>query len=388
MSQTHNEIDGQMVIVLSRTVNVRCFHIVGEVGFAQRRDELRAVIQLAADQAGQLSARVLCDQLLGGKPEAVGLRLLIACERMGLVEWDSMSRRGDSIARLTEEGHRVAEGGDVFVPERGAWTIWVAEDPLLPVVERLLRVEPFREPSAFDEVMGRKDKAREERRTVDLPKWVQEACKVHGQLGWGDGRAISMLDIEDQGEPEERVEAHVLLTLRVSPRETPSVWLSGRLHAQDAKYEIKDAPAPNFDEVWRHCLGQRAGDWDGRTLAVQFANLSDTERNVFESHIGFDNWIHPVHGSFGRFQVPHVPIRPATNLDASFWANWLLVHRTQSYVRQTEFARRRDEVQALFKGYQLQFMTQEQLAVSFRKTAGARPGRKYWHLQAPLDWSL
>ncbi|MGZ3461706.1 MAG: hypothetical protein ACXU86_24710, partial [Archangium sp.] len=205
------------------------------------------------------------------------------------------------------------------------------------------------------------------------------------ECGWGDGRAISMLDIEAQGEPEEEAGAQVTLTLRAAPGEAPSIRLSGSIQGQRADYELKDAPAPTFDEVWRHCLGPRVGDWDGRKLAVRFANLSDTERNAFESHIGFDSWRHPVHGTFGGFQVPHVPIRPAADLDASLWANWLLAHRTQSYVRKADFAWRCEEVQEVFTGYRLQFMTQEQLAVSLRKTAGARPGRKYWHLKEPRE---
>jgi hypothetical protein len=388
MSQKQNGSSGRMAIELSRTVNVLCFHIVGEVGFAQRRDELRAVTQLAAQRAGQLTARMICEHLLGNKPEAVGLRLLVVCERMGLIEWETKVRRGDAVARLTEEGRRVAEGGDVFVPERGTWTVWVAEDPLIPVVERLLRVEPFREPTAFDEVVGKKDKPREERRTVDLPEWVQEACSVYGSLGWGDGRAISMLDIEDQGEPEKEAGAQITLTLRAAPGEVSSIKLSGTIQSRRTDYELKDAPAPAFDEVWRYCLGSRAGDWDGRRLAVRFDNLSDTERNTFESHIAFDSWRHPVHGTFGRFQVPHVPLRPATDIDASLWANWLLAYRTQSYVRKADFARRCEEVQETFTGYRLQLMTQEQLATSLRRTSVQRPSRKYWHLQAPLDWSL
>jgi hypothetical protein len=388
MPRNQQRSDGQMVIVLSRAVNVRCFHIVGEVGFAQRRDELRAVIHLAAAQGGQLSAQALCEHLLGGKPDAVGLRLLSVCERMGLVEWDTKTRRVDSIARLTEEGLRVAEGGDVFVPERGTWTVWVAEDPLIPVVERLLRVEPFREPTAFDEVMGRKDKPREERGMVDLPEWVQEACSINGQLGWGDGRAISMLDIEEQGEPEAEPNAQVTLTLRAAPGEASSIRLKGDIQGQRADYELQQASPPGFEEVWRYCLGPRASDWDGSRLAVKFENLDDMERGAFESHIVFDGWRHPIHGTFGRVQVPHVPLRPATDIDASLWANWLLAHRTQSYVRKADFAQRCEEVQEVFTGYRLQLMTQEQLAVSLRRTSGARPSRKYWHLQAPLDWSL
>jgi hypothetical protein len=317
------------------------------------------------------------------------LRLLAVCKQMGLVDWDNTKvRSGDSIARLTEEGLQASQGGDIFVPERGTWSVWVVQDPLIPEVERLLRVEPFREPTAFDEV-GRKDRPREERRTtIDLPEWVQEACSVSGKLGWGDGRAISMLDIEAQGEPVDAVETRITLILRVAPGEAPTVRLKGEIEGQRADYELEHAPAPGFDEVWRYCLGGSAARWDGSRLAVQYDTLDESERANFESHIRFESWSHPTHGTFGPFHVPHVPLRPATDLDASLWANWLLVHRTQAYVRKADFIRRREEVQQTFVGYRLQLMSQEQLAASLRKTSGARPDRKYWHLQASLDWAL
>ncbi|MHA7629639.1 hypothetical protein [Corallococcus sp. M7] len=387
MTRVLNRLDGQMVIVLERTVAVRCFHVVGEVGFAQRRDELRAVTQLAASRSGQLSARALCEHLLGGRPDAVGLRLLAVCEQMGLIAWDVRPRGGESLARLTEAGRRVADGGDVFVPERGSWTLWVAEDPLIPLGVSLLRIEPFQEPTAFDELV-RKDAPRDKRATVQLPEWVQKVCKTQGQPGWGDGRAVAMLDIEANGEPVLESKARVELSLCASPHQATSLRLKGNVAGRSTELELPHAPVPGFEEVWRYCLGSRAHDWDGQTLAVRFDHLEETDLSTFKSHIAFDGWKHPQHGAFGRVQVPHVPIRPATDIDASRWANWLLDHRVQSYVTKDDFARRCAEMQETFAGYRLQLMTQEQLAVSLLGSSGGRPGRKYWHLQAPLDWSL
>ncbi|NOK35599.1 hypothetical protein HMI49_20570 [Corallococcus exercitus] len=376
-----------MVIVLKRTIEVRGFHVIGEVGFAQSRAELRAVAQLAASRAGQLSARELCEHLLGSKPDAVGLRLLSVCEQMGLIAWDLKPRGGESLARLTEEGRRVAEGGDVFVPERGAWTVWVAKDPLIPLEASLLRIDPFQEPTAFDEI-GRRDAPRQKRATVDLPDWVQRVCKSQGRPGWGDGRAVAMLDIEAKGEPVVESKAQVELSLCAAPHQASSLRLEGTVDGQNSELELPHAPAPGFEEVWRYCLGTRAHDWDGERLAVRFEGLDGAELSNFKSHIAFDHWLHPQHGAFGRVQVPHVPIRPATDIDASRWANWLLDHRVQSYVTKADFTRRCEEVQETFAGYRLQLMTQEQLAVSLLGASGGRPGRKYWHLQAPLDWSL
>ncbi len=388
MSQQQNRSRGRMVIELTRTVPVHIYNIVGEVGFAQRRDELRAVMQLGVEQGGELTAQQLCQRLLAGKPDVVGLRLLTVCERLGLVEWTTKTPRRDSGARLTDAGREVAEGGDVFVPERGTWTIWVAEDPLVPEVERLLRLESFREPTAYDEMYGKKDKDKspQQRETVELPKWVQEACNVYGKLAWGDGRAISMNELEPRAEPGGTDQ--LTLTLRVAPGEVPTVHLRGALQGQQREYELPEAPAPDFEETWRYCLGSKARDWDGSRLAVPFNVLDDEERASFERNIGFERWSHPTHGSFGRFGVPHVPLRPASDLDASLWANWLLAYQTQSYVRRADYDSHCEQVRRTFTGYRLQLMTQEQLATSLRKTSGERPSRKYWYQQAPLDWAL
>ncbi len=88
MARPKNPDSRPLVIELSRPVAVKCFNVVGEVGFATRRDDIRAIVQLGVEQGGQLTASDLCVRLLGGRPQAVGLRLLDLCERLGLVEWD------------------------------------------------------------------------------------------------------------------------------------------------------------------------------------------------------------------------------------------------------------------------------------------------------------
>ena len=364
---------------------MRCFNVVGEVGFATRRDDIRAIVQLGVEQGGTLTASGLCVHLLGGKPQAVGQRLLDLCERLGLVEWHGPSRGRDRRASLTDDGREVAESGDVFVPERGTWTIWVTDDPLVPPEERLLRLDPFKEPFAAADL--KRDPSRAERNIVELPDWIEDACDVQGVPYWSDKRAVSNIELEPKAE-EVDADARLTLTLRVAPGEPPVVRLHGEVADRRNDRVLPDVPAPDFEAVWGACLGPRAAAWNGRSLAVRFADLDDTGREVFEQTMRFAGISLPSHGSFRAFEVRRVPVRPKDDVDASAWANWLLVHGTHAYVRAADYRRRCDKVRARFEGYRVETKPQAELAAAVRRANGERPGRAYWHLQAPLDWDL
>jgi hypothetical protein len=372
-------------IELSRVVAVSCFNVVGEVGFATRRDDIRAIVQLGVEQGGRLTASDLCVRLLGGKPQVVGLRLLELCARLDLVEWDGPSRGRDRSASLTDDGREVAESGDVFVPERGTWTIWVTDDPLVPPEERLLRLDPFKEPFAAADL--KRGPGRPERNIVELPGWVEDACDVQGVPYWGEKRAVSNIDLEAKAEKVD-AGARLTVTLSVALGEPPAMRLHGEVAGRRNDRVLPDPPAPDFEAVWRACLGPRAAAWNGRSLAVRFADLDDTGREAFEQTMRFAGLSLPAHGAFGAFDVRRVPVRPTDDAEASVWANWLLVHGTHAYVRAADYRRRCDEVRTRFEGYRVEMKLQSELAATARRANGERPGRAYWHLQAPLDWDL
>lgn len=380
MPKPKNPDPRSMEIELSRPVQVSCFHVVGEVGFATRRDDIRAIAQLGVELQGRLTPGDLCGHLLGNRPPVVGLRLLELCERLGLVEWDWAPRGHERSARLTEQGREVAETGDVFVPQRGTWTIWVTDDPLVPAEERLLRLEPFKEPIAREDLKN-------ERSIVELPAWVGEACEVQGVPSWGEDRAVADIELEPKAE-EVEPEAHIVVTVRLAPGEAPAVRLHGEVAGRSNDRVLPDAPAPSFDRVWRACLGPRVTAWDGQKLAVRFADLDDSERRAFEKPLRFPGLPLPSQPAFGAFEVRRVPLRPESHADASAWAHWILEHETLVYLRADEYRRRADEVSRRFQGYRVEMMPQAALAAAVRKAGGERPSRVYWHLQAPLDWDL
>jgi hypothetical protein len=385
MPRPKNPDQRSLVIELSRPAAVSCFHVVGEVGFATRRDDIRAIVQLGVERSGRLTAPDLCAHLLGGKPPVVGVRLLEMCERLGLVEWDGPSRNRDRGASLTDEGREVAESGDVFVPERGTWTIWVTDDPLVPLEERLLRLDPFKEPYAAHDL--KKDPSRPERNIVELPGWIEEACDVQGVPCWGDKRAVSNIELEPKAEKVEP-DARLTLTLRVAPDAPPVVRLHGEVADRRNDRVLSDVSAPSFEDVWRASLGPRATAWNGRSLAVRFADLDDAGRADFEQTMRFPGLSLPSQGAFGAFDVRRIPLRPANDADASAWANWLLEHGTHAYVRAADYMRRCGEVRARFEGYRVEMKPQAELAAAVRQASGERPGRAYWYLQAPLDWGF
>lgn len=373
-----------MMIELRRSLSVSRFHVVGEVGFSERRDEIRAIMQLGVERGGRIGANDVSDHLLGGRTPTVGLRLLRLCEELGLVEWDIRAR--ERIAILTDDGREVAVTGDVFVPERGVWDIWVTDDPLVPEQERLLRVEPYAEPRAKDEVY--QDSDRDAREIVKLPDWVRDACDVQGVPYFGDGRAVSNIELDENAE-EADAGARVTLALRLSLKKSPEVHVRGNVGGRQNAYKLEDVPMPSFDEVWQASLGRHASVWDGRSLGVRFdGQMTDDERRSFVRTMRFSGYTHPEFGNFDGFEVSGVPLRPLTNDDASAWANWRLADGIHGYVHSAEYQRRADELRERFAGYQITLMARAELAAALRARSGERPNRAYWHVMAPLDWGL
>ena len=80
--------------------------------------------------------------------------------------------KGSRVFVPTEAGQQAIDTGEVFVPEDGAWTLWASDDPLLP--SPVLRIEPWNEPSAYDEIAGDKRENARERQYVALPEWLRE----------------------------------------------------------------------------------------------------------------------------------------------------------------------------------------------------------------------
>jgi hypothetical protein len=158
-------------IHLTRKIKVECWRVIGQVAKVAERNELLPVL-LRARERGHTDARDIAEHLLfeSGSRQVIAQRLLHIAEQYGLLEQENRQYR------LTESGRTALDTKKVFVPKHGAWTVWVSKDPLLRAV--ILRVEPWQESTAYDEVRGQgRDKA-PKRRFEKLPRWVLDAVGV------------------------------------------------------------------------------------------------------------------------------------------------------------------------------------------------------------------
>lgn len=149
-------------IVLQRAVEVRCWRVVGQVAKATKRTELLPVLLRArereATDANDIAAHLLFESR---SRHVVAKRLLQIAEVYGLLE--ATERR----YRLTDSGRNALETKQIFVPEHGTWTVWASDDPLLAAP--VMHVEPWAEPTAYEEVLGGKRHSVRERAFGRLP---------------------------------------------------------------------------------------------------------------------------------------------------------------------------------------------------------------------------
>lgn len=380
---TTKEHPRPLTLSLTRTLAVHCFHAVGDVSFARQREDLRAIALFAIERGGALVAEEIHAALLPKLPVAASRRMLAVCEALGMVQRD---RTGRSL--LTEAGHLTAREGTVFVPERGAWTIWLTDDPLVPVAERLLRVEPFKEPDASTEGKERKDSSKR-REFVKLPPWVQEATAAFASTpAWSleTSKAVRVKGFEPEVELAETVAA-LRLTVTLSPDATGSIELRGSVDEVQRARSFAPPPDLTFAAAWPLLLGARAQDWDGRSLAVSFDELTDTARERFVHALDVTMPPHRTWGLLKAAPVRGVPVRARTQRDAQSWAEWLVTNGISTYAPAARYREAWEASRARFAEHRIADVPQRDLAARFRPRAGVNPPR-YWHLQAPTDWNL
>lgn len=372
-----------MTLSLTRAVAVHCFRVVGDVSFARQRDDLRAIALYAIERGGELTVDALHAALLPKLPHAASRRMLKLGEDFGLFKSDR-----PECWTLTADGHRTAREGTVLVPERGAWTLWLTDDPLVPVSERLLRVEPFKEPNANAEAQERKG-ATERRQFVKLPSWARDCVAAFaGSPGWSQDRerVVRVVHLE----PEVEAAAHtsaLRLTVTLSPDTAGVVELRGTLDEVQSARAFAPPASMTFSAAWALAMGPRVQDWDGRSLGVAFQELSDTARERMLHTLAVAMPPNRDWGSLEAAPVRDVPVRPRTANDAQAWAEWLATSGVTAYATRQSYRALWERIAARFPEHRVTAMPQRELASRFRARSGPNPPR-YWHLQAPMDWNL
>lgn len=365
-------------LVLSRRLELEKYEVVMEVGRQQRREELHAVLMLAEEHGGKATAQLISQELLQGRPETVGKAIIDRCRDLGLL--------GES-GEITPIGRDALRTGSVFVPERGRYTVWLTDDPLVP--QKLVHIEPKEESYLTDEVaMIRSGKMKGEARdeAEPLPERLRRLVGGPYDLMGREGGRIVIRSIEPNG-----VRVHVgpegdtRVVLRVAPDRS-------QLSVGGGFERVLEAPKLDFDESWISALGPMAKRWarsrDPPALKSSFDELGPKELTSFSRTVHLLKPSLEGYGEFGETSVDGVPIVPGTAHDAEAWARWLLKKSIVGYVDREQYRVLIESAASKFPDFPgVELPSESELADelgSERAADGAFP-RAYWYLRAPLD---
>lgn len=366
-------------MTLRRPVAVRCWNVLGMVAKSSKRPELMPVL-LRARERSQTSADDVAEHLFFEQRSrrVVAERLLRIAESYGLLA------QNERRYTLTEAGVAALDSEQVFVPERGAWTIWASNDPLLDYP--VLRVDPWSEPTAFDELRG-KDKEGHEREFVDVPRTLRESVGRVGAPPGGGGALLRIDELADKGEAAQP-DSTLHLVWNVAEQK---MRLEGALRGARVS-TVLDAPSLSPESVWQRLLESEGlwSRWD-RTraaLLVSFDETNDRERESLLRDLAIRTPALADLGKFDAVTIQDVPLHARTANDAGSWAVWRLQARLRDYATSERFDAWTKEATAPFTSYRLSVPSRADLAGYAWACRGERPSPVAWHLIAAEDWSL
>jgi hypothetical protein len=365
-------------LVLSRQVKLEKYEAVMEIGRQQRREELHAVLLLAEEHGGVVTAREVSQELLQGRPELVGKAIVDRCRDLGLL---------DESGRITAIGRDALQTGNVFIPERGRYVVWFTEDPLVP--QKLIHLEAKEESHLSVEVAIMKDRnARAQ--TTEAARPLPDKLRsleggVYNLMGKGGGKVV-IRTIDANG-----------LTCHLGPADSAKLTLqvgpaSSRLAMSGGFERLLTPPSLDFEDAWVSALGPLAKFWarsrDPPALRSTFDELNAKELTSFSKTVLLSQPSLKGYGEFDDTSVDDVPIIPRTSSDAASWARWLLKRSIDRYMDDERYQRLVESCKSRFPdfpGIKLPAAEEVVHELGAEKTADGVLPKAYWYVQAPLD---
>jgi hypothetical protein len=388
------------MLTLTRQVKVEAFVALAEIGVPSQREEILAVLKLAAEHGGYVKAEDVNTTLLGRPGESPhGQRILMLIESYGLLE--RTGTRENDAYRITIAGTENLQKGQIMIPEEGSYILFATTDPLFK--EAILRIErnPFVEKNESQTYFGRKNDSSSREQTNEsmarpsyLDKYVRgyvfnqaansnaplQVNSISDRLALSSRRLIVTVDLE--------------LELDVDTAMKVGAVASGS--------SVKEVYAQtNFNRRYTQVLETVTADvgrlevLDGEpTLLVSWNSMNASEAERFRKEVKVEN---PTLWEFGTFESVNLtlPILPATEQDAVAWGNYLLRNSIRTYVDESAYLSARYDVAGRFaKKYDQsslsnRLMKFEEMVrqVTEEKKAGDTSAL-YWYLIAPQDLSI
>lgn len=367
-------------VILQRPIVVEAWNVLGTVARSSKRPELIPVLLRAREQS-QTSADDVAEHLFFEQRSrrVVADRLLRIASNYGLLA------QKERCFTLTEAGHAALDSEQVFVPERGSWTVWTSSDPLL--AHPVLRIDPWSEPTAYDELRG-KERDSAQREFVAVPSALRGAIgRIVAPPCGGGGSLLRIDELDGKGEI---VQPESTLRLIWNVGED-KMRLEGTLRGAGVNTVI-DAPRLASDFVWQQLLESAAlwSRWDPErnALLVTFDETEEGERESLTRDLVIPTPSVAGFGEFDKLTIQDVPLHPRSTADAGLWSAWRLQERLRDYATSARFRGWCQEATAPFADHRLAVPSRADLANQVWSRREVTPFDVVWHLIAAEDWSL
>ena len=367
-------------IVLRRRIAVRCWNVIGTVAEAKKRPELMPIL-FRARERNRTSAKDVAEHLFFEyqSRRVVAERMLRIALNYGLLQQD------EQWFSLTDAGFAALNSEQIFIPERGSWTIWACDDPLLGYP--ILRVDRWREPTALDDVQQGKRKEADARKFVKVPRTLRDVTGRIASPSCGNGGFLRVDEFDDKAE-EVKSRDDLRIVWNVGER---ALRLEGSLGGSSVS-TVLEAPDFTSEDVWLQLIEAEglSPQWDRsrRALLVSFEETNERERESLRRDLAITT---PELGSFGKFDsltIRDVSIYANSARDAGFWADWRFRTRLCDYATRDRFDAWINEAVAPFTDFRISIPSREDFAKHAWTQRNDRPTPMAWYLRAAEDWSL
>jgi hypothetical protein len=335
-----------------------------------KREDIVAILMLAAENDGQVSPADICTHLIANRPVTVGERIIQRCVELGVLDkHETITQSGEAVATLTDDGLRAVEKKRVFLPERGLYQILYSDDTLLP--SPLLDCKSDDRKSDRDEDME------------DIDSQIKYSLENRYFKTLGKERIELFIERIEQYGRQININNNLSLTYSVLENENTILRLNGDLETK------LEPPKYSQMEIWNMIMESMgiSADWDinAQCLHRGFEELKPKEIVNFTTELRTTSLSIEGMGEFRDVEVKNVPIIPRTQRDAQRWAMWLLKNEIKDYAKAREYEEIVQRILNKFPGYDIELPSQIDLATIIREEAGERLPPAYWYLKAPID---
>jgi len=361
-----------MKLLIEKELSAEVFMLMMDIGKATERKDLISVVKLASEKGGELSPKILCQELLNDRPENVGRTILDRCCDERLMEWTDDGKS----TRLTRGGEESAKTGIHYQPMREIYEIIYYDGGLIPCLIGCKGTgqSEFNQKSSFKDYEVNSDMRNKltQEITFTLPE-INESIKVYS--------------IESKGYRSETGKK-MKISYILSDKGQNELALSGDVKGQYSGLEY------SFNEGFKSILKNlgRNRDWDSKNgyLKVSFTDLtSDKERRNFIQDISekmvVENYF--CEEALDKVTLKEIPVFPRTLEDAQEWFMWLLKNEINDYIEVEQYKEYSERILQRFGRYaeDLEVPASKDLAEIIKQESAGKFTDKYWYLVAPVD---